>query len=310
MKRILAFALCVLTLFALVSCSAGNKEGGVKKPATQVVELDKNLLNNVETDKIEIDVKPLAEKDKEIVAECAKKFGFENINLFEAFANAIGVEPENITQNDIDKVHYIAVGPEGEDMYTVYIGYVDYVDICFSDIEEDKIMSALNEVVMISEFVYDEENDTMEDLAKFKNVEIFEIYDVKVSDVSFVKAYNDLVLGYFNTNGITDISALEGYNPESLAELDFTGNSISDWSPLYHIKEKVIVFYGVADGMPVTITLKNKLEQDKENEEAVAVPEVKEEASEEINEEPEAEEKKPALVDENGEAVDFGSLFD
>lgn len=312
MKRIALIIMCIFMALCLFGCANEKEKAPNKeiKPAAEII--DKQKLEQALTEKlpeipqnnIEIDIKPLEEVDGETLRESALKHGFENEKLFEAFANAVGVAPSEITKEDIDKVHYIAVGPESSDMYTVYIGHVDYVDICFSDTEPDELMEKLNEVVMISEFRYDENTDTLMDLGNFENVEMFEIYDVRIDDVSFVKEYENLILGYFKNNGITDVSSLSDYNPTSLAELDFTGNSIADWSPLDHIKEKVIVFYGDADGMPVTITLANKMNQEAEKQQNY-------ENSTLQNEDNEAEtQKSPELLDEKGETVDFGSLFD
>ncbi len=253
---------------------------------------------------IKIDIKPLSEYDEKAVAEAAATLGFENVNLFAALANAIGVEPAKITQSDIDDVHYISLSKEDSGTYTLLIGHVNYVDLCFSEeADQPGIIEKLNKIVMASDFAYDVEKDSLSDLAKFKNVEMFEIYDVKISDVSFIKEYKGLTFGYFKNNGITDVSSLADYNPESLYELDFTGNEISDWSYLEHIKEKVIVFYGSngfkdenGDDVVFSLTLASKLEQEAQRDEA---PEEETQTQDEM-----------VLVDENGNPVDFGSLFE
>ena len=324
MKKIIALVLCFALALCFVGCGlVGNDDAETQqiRPAVEIIDnetlaeiLSENAVvpENTQTP-IEIEIKPLGEKDEVTLAEAAQNNGFENVKLFEAFANAIDKEPEDVTQEDIDLVHYVAVGPESDDMYTVYIGHINYVDLCLSDTDPDQLMTKLNEVVMISEFSYDSETDVLSDLGNFKNVEMFEIYNVNISDVSFIKQYNSLIFGYFKNNGIEDVSCLADYNPESLHELDFTDNKISDWSPLEHIKEKVIVFYGVSDGMPVTITLENKLAQDAAKQESAKDTDEAEEKGEEteiIETEPEAEFEIPEFLDENGEKVDFGSLFD
>lgn len=256
---------------------------------------------------IELEIKPLEEVDEETLKESAAKFGFANEKLFEAVANAMGIKPWDVTQEDLDKIHYIGLGPESEDMYTVFVGYIDYVDLCFSEAAEDPgFMSMLNDVVMISEFNYNIETDTLSDLSKFRNIEMFEIYDVRIEDVSFVKDYNILVYGYFKNNGITDVSSLEGYNPESLIELDFTGNDIVDWTPLEHIKEKVLVVYDIGTGF--YLTLDEYLRQ-KENPVTIEPSDIVTEETP-VEEDTNAQTEQPVLVDENGNPADFSSLFD
>lgn len=296
MKRFFALLMASLMVVSFVSCKKPvNDESDVKEEIVADETAPKE-----EKEEIVLDIKELDEVDELTLKEAATALGFENEKLFHAVANAMGKTPFELTQQDIDNVHYIAVGPE-ETGYSVYIGYIDYVDLCFSEESNmDDIMSKLNDLVMMSVFEYDKETDTLSDLGNFKNVEMFEIYDVEIDDVSFVKNYPILALGYFKNNGITDVSSLSDYNPESLVELDFTGNSINDWTPLYNIKDKVTVFYGVADGMPMTITLENMLEQKQQAQDTPA----------DENMEPEEEKKPVELVDENGEAVDFSSLFE
>lgn len=303
MKKFFALLMASLVIVSITSCgkpkdSNDDAENGQEAP----VAVEKEEKEDTEKEKIELDIKKLEEVDETTLDEAAKAHGFENEKLFHAVANAMGKTPFEITTEDIEKVHYIAIGPEENAGYSVFVGYVDYVDLCFSEESTmDGIMSKLNDVVMMSEFDYNKETDSLSDLGNFKNVEMFEIYDVEIEDISFIKNYETLALGYFKNNGITDVSCLEGYNPETLIELDLTGNSISDWTPLYPIKEKVTVFYGESDGMPIIITLEDML-----NQQSGAT------GSEEENaEQPKEEEKEtPVLVDENGNPADFSSLFD
>jgi len=297
--------------------NAAGAEGEADKSAENDIESEKEDENEVaEQPPIKLDIKPLEKTDEELLFESASRLGFTNVKLFEAFANAIGVEPANVTQADVDNVHYIAVSAEQNGTNSVLVGYIDYVDLCFSDIDSSELMSKLNEVVMASAFEYDIDKDSLSDLAKFRNVEIFEIYDVKIEDVSFVKEYKNLAMGYFANNGITDVSCLEGYNPESLIEIDFTGNNIEDWTPLYPIKEKVIVMYDMQSGF--LLKLDSYLEQTENGSKADAEEKNVEKAEEKAEEKTETSEAKPeidsgetaVLYDEDGNPVDFGSLFD
>lgn len=305
MKRFFALLMASLMIVSLVSCKKPvNDESDVKEEIVADETAPKE-----EKEEIVLDIKELDEVDELTLKEAATALGFENEKLFHAVANAMGKTPFELTQQDIDNVHYIAVGPE-ETGHSVYIGYIDYVDLCFSEESGmEDIMSKLNDIVMMSVFEYDKETDTLSNLGNFKNVEMFEIYDVEIEDVSFIKNYPILALGYFKNNGITDVSSLSDFNPETLIELDFTGNDIDDWSALYHIKEKVTVFYGVADGMPMTISLESMLKQQANKTETAETDET--EVEEPISEQESANEQETVeFVDENGEAVDFSSLFE
>ena len=293
MKRFFAIFASVLVAFSLSACK-DVKEVNTNEEKEDVLEATEKEDKN----ELVIDIKKLEEVDEVTLKEAATALGFENENFFHAVANAMGISPIEMTKADIDKVHYIAVGPEADESYSVFVGYIDYVDMCFSEEgTTENIMSKLNDIVMMSEFKYDKQTDTLMDLGNFPNVEMFEIYDVEISDVSFIRNYPILALGYFKNNGITDVSSLSDFNPESLIELDFTGNAVSDWTPLEHIKEKVIVFYGVSDGMPITITLENMLEQQAEGENEAPT-------------EDESDSEMMEFVDENGDPLDFSSLFE
>ena len=305
MKKILAVLVCALVVFTLACCTSENDNKDVNNNSEQSEQKKDEVIPEThtaekETPKVELDIKPLGEIGEEELSAAAEKNGFENKSLFHAFANAIGKNPAEVTRQDIDKVHYIAIGPEDDGAYTLYIGYVDYVDLCLSEAAtEENVLQQLNEIVMMSEFNYTQDS-SFSDLGNFRNVEMFELYETKFEDVSFVAKYDKLIFGYFKNNGITDVSSLADYNPESLIELDLTGNDITDWSYLEHIKEKVLVFYDMSSG--VSINLESYLEQ-KNN----PVPDV---VPDETTEAPAEKTDKPVLVDENGNPADFSSLFD
>ena len=298
MKKFITFALCLSLALTFVGCSDKKQTEEtpvVEAPAETPSEQPKT------DNEIVVNIKPLEEVDAETLGACASALGFENAGLFHAFANAIGKTPSEVTQQDVEKVHYVAVGPENDGSDALYIGYIDYVDLCLSEAAtEETVIAQLNEIVMMSELKL--ENKDLSDLGNFKNVEMFEIYNVEIQNVSFITNYETLIFGYFKSNGITDVSSLKDYNPESLVELDFTDNDVDDWSPLEHIKEKVLVFYDMNTG--VSINLDSYLEQRSEAEQPVVTPEQND--SEETIVDSEGFE----LVDENGNPADFSSLFD
>ena len=287
MKKLLILITTVCMILAMVSC--GNK---TKKD-----------------DFVPTDVAATEESETHEKGTVVNPLGFENINLMKAVCNALGKEEKDLTQDDIESVKYFAIGPESTGECTVYIGLSDYIDAYFDAVNnpEDEILTQkLVEFVKVSKLDYDIEKDTFFDVAKFKNVNVFEYYDIPISDVSFLNELQELYFGYFKNNGIIDVSSLSEYNPVTLRELDFTGNNIQDWSYLEHIKEKVVVHYEMREydngngekiKMPVLITLENKMKQDAER-------------KEQENNKDENQQKTPAFVDKDGNAVDFGSLFE
>ena len=271
-KKILALALCVIAVLSVCACK--NKEtensdkAGEKVTDVKIAEEEKVTAPSTNSDF------RLPEAPADEVAHSAKMLGFENVKLFEAFASAVGKKPVEITGADIDNIHYISIIGDGNGKANLTLGYIDYVDnflkLHDEGLSETEIRQSITDYEMHADFEFDAQKDTLSDLAKFKHTEMFEIYEIPVKDVSFVKSYDMLFLGYFKNNGITDISPLASYNPIALGELDFTGNNIADWSPLMHIKEKIIVHYEVqtlTDGsgneveVPILVSLEEYLEE-------------------------------------------------
>ena len=220
-KNVIKFIVAVLCGLVML-CACTQKEE-IKEDKNPVSVENSDAGETVKEDKTEVN--PL---------------GFENVSFFEAVAKCLEKDPVDVTQEDIMSIHYLAVGPEGDGTITVYVGLVDYVDHALS---HDATVESL--VPFVKKAVVENPVGLAADLGRFSNIEIFEYYDVAIEDVSFVNNYHQLIMGYFDTNGITDVSPLADYNPETLHELDFTGNNIEDWTALEHIQDKVIVNYSL-----------------------------------------------------------------
>lgn len=220
-KNVIKFIVAVLCGLVML-CACTQKEE-IKEDKNPVSVENSDAGETVKEDKTEVN--PL---------------GFENVSFFEAVAKCLEKEPADVTQEDVMSIHYLAVGPEGDGTITVYVGLVDYVDHALS---HDATVESL--VPFVKKAVVENPVGLAADLGRFSNIEIFEYYDVAIEDVSFVNNYHQLIMGYFDTNGITDVSPLAEYNPETLHELDFTGNNIEDWTALEHIQDKVIVNYSL-----------------------------------------------------------------
>ena len=88
------------------------------------------------------------------------------------------------------------------------------------------------------------EDDVFEDLKYFTGVETISVYGVKFpSDFDF-GIYKNLTRGYFGNAGITSVEKFASLNLDSIESLDFSGNTVEDWSALESISDKVTVFSG------------------------------------------------------------------
>ena len=193
------------------------------------------------------------------------------------------------------------------------MGLKDYADFYFS---KDVTIEGLQKLVKAA--TMESSSLTSNDLKKFTQLKVFELYSCSIDDVSFLNRYKKLVFGYFKDNGITDISALEGYNPASLIELDFTGNKIEDWTPVLPIKDKVIVDFSVKSmtdeegnevEVPFIITLADITDKTDENSEdsQQTTTEGDEKAEGEASDEAQKDEEAPPVLFED---ADFSALFE
>lgn len=254
---------------------------------------------NVEAPKLAEDIAVNPEKAEEVV----NTLEFDSASILSGVANALGKTTSEMTEEDLNSIYYFSIDTEATGDYTVYIGLQEYMNAVNDNLDAVYVQQLLKKSVVELDF----ENETFSDLARFKNLHEFELYNVPVNDVSFIKELPGLVSGFFRNNGITDVSALAGYNSDNLALLDFTQNDIADWTPLYHIKDIVVVDNGyrivsnennerVYAKIGDSKTLADKIVADEAAAEAPA----------------EKTEKKDSIqfVDENGEQADFSNLFD
>ncbi len=118
------------------------------------------------------------------------------------------------------------------------------------------------------------EDDVFADLKYFTGVETISVYGVKFpADFDF-GVYKNLTRGYFGNAGITTVETFANLNLENIESLDFSGNTIEDWSALESISDKVTVFSGYTvetgdDGnyqyVPYTQTLTDYLKEQADN---------------------------------------------
>lgn len=297
MKKILTIIVVAALLFVFAAC-ADKKENQDFTPNTK---------NDIAKEQEETEKEV---KQKEEPFDINNPLGFENERLYNAVCYALMKDPTLVTQEDILNVKYLSIDLEDNGEYTVLVGLSDYIDAYFELVnnpDDTEIYKKLISLTRKASFENDEQ-DVFSDIAKFTKVNVFEYYDIPINDVSFLKNLNELYFGYFNSNGITDVSALSDYNPKTLRELDFTGNDIEDWSALEDIKDKVIVHYSVKEydngkgekiQVPFELRLSEKIEQDKQQKD-----------KEENQSQQQKEQAAPSLVDKDGNPVDFSSLFE
>lgn len=225
----------------------------------------------------------------------SKSAFLENQDFATALSEVFGKSARSVSEEDLAGVKYLELYHDTES------------DICGLAIGDEEFIAKYNEA-MASEDAenadtsyYDlaksatfEADDDMvfADLKYFTGVEALNLNMVTIEDASVIGQFKNLKRGSFASCGITDVSAFASLNLDAIEELNFSGNTISDWTALEAIADKVIVnsSYSVEmdeDGnytlVPVEITLADQLaEEEAENAEG-------EEAEAENSEEGDAE---------------------
>ncbi len=230
---------------------------------------------------------------------------FENKEFLEAVKKALG--KEFVSKQDILDIYYLAVVPIANGKYGLSVGLSDYRDAYFAEIVKE-VPNPANLIPYVKDSQFSLEGTLDADLALFKNIEVFEYYSFPIKDATFIKSYQNLVYGYFYSNGITDVSGLSDYNPERLLELDFTGNEISDWSALSGIEDKVIILYYTESGK--TVTLKEFNSSSDKEALLESVPAEEEGTAEAPMTEEEAKKEAEAITQQIAESIDWSALFE
>ncbi len=172
-------------------------------------------------------------------------------SLSKAIAVCFDKTPEQVTKDELLSVRYCAFSSSDDGSYYIDLGFDSFIDIYYTNAAFEDMNSLL-----VSATVENIENADTSVLGLMENIICFEFYNVPMADISFITNYRHLATGYFLNNGITDISCLADFRPQSLTELDFTDNEISDWSYVTDIADRIITDYSVqdlvdADGNPV-----------------------------------------------------------
>lgn len=171
-----------------------------------------------------------------------------NQNFADALSAAFGKTEASITEEDMAAVKYFELSYDSTNKtYMLALGYDDFVkayDEYNEKVEnlaegETAPQADFADLVKIATFEGDEKSD-LSDIKFFTGVDTISLSSVPVTN-EYIASLTNLRKGSFYSCGITDVTGFASLDLAKIEELDFTGNTISDWSPLNSISDKVIV---------------------------------------------------------------------
>ena len=236
----------------------------------------------------------------------AKSAFLENQDFATALSEVFGKSARSVSEEDLAGVKYLELYHDTEnDMCGLAIGddefLAKYNDAMASE-DAENADTSYYDLAKSATFEADD-NMVLADLKYFTGAEVLNLNMVTIDDASVLGEFKNLKRGTFASCGITDVSAFASLDLSKIEELNFSGNTISDWTALESIADKVIVnsSYSVEMGddgnytlVPVEITLADQLAEEAEEETAEG-----EEATENTEAEAEAETEAEEATEEN-----------
>jgi len=204
----------------------------------------------------------------------SKSAYLENQDFAKALATAMHKTARGVSKDDLAAVKYLEVSYDATNkQYSVALGDDEFVskyedfralsdaasaaadstadeaaseesaDETTAAPTQEEITAAQEEVQKLAKTATFDGDDksVFTDLQYFTGVDTISLSSVTVPDASIFAGFTNLRKGYFYSAGITDVSAFGNLDLDKIEELDFTGNTIEDWSALESIGDKVTV---------------------------------------------------------------------
>ncbi len=238
----------------------------------------------------------------------SKSAYLENQDFVAALSEVYGERARSVSAEDLQKAKYVEIAHDTEaDTCSVAIGFDDFMEkyndvLAKSDAGEEITDTSYVELIKSAVFEADDEL-VLGDIKYFTGAEVVSLNGVNIGDNAILGQFKNLKRGYFSSCGITDVSAFASLDLTKIEELNFTGNTIEDWTALESIADKVIVSssYGVEMGedgnytlVPMEVTLADQMAEA----EAEAEGEAEGETAEEVTEEAPVEEATEEVTEE------------
>lgn len=229
----------------------------------------------------------------------SKSAFLENQDFATALSEVYGERARSVSAEDLQKAKYVEIAHDTEaDTCSVAIGFDDFMEkyndvLAKSDAGEEVTDTSYVELIKSAVFEADDEL-VLGDIKYFTGAEVVSLNGVNIGDNAILGQFKNLKRGYFSSCGITDVSAFASLDLTKIEELNFTGNTIEDWTALESIADKVIVSssYGVEMGedgnytlVPMEVTLADQMAEAEAEAEGEAEGETAEEVTEEVAEE-------------------------
>lgn len=184
----------------------------------------------------------------------AKSDFLANQELATALSKVLNKAPAFITEEDLAQIKYFSFDYNAEEeIASIMTGDDTFVGMYYEylaklEAEEDVSEYDFTGLYKTVEFDLDKEDSLLDDIKYFTGVRNLDIAGASFTDSTVFSGLTNIEKANINSCGLTEVGGFGGLNPDKVIEINFTGNNITDWSPLDIIKDKVIVstYYTIA----------------------------------------------------------------
>lgn len=184
----------------------------------------------------------------------AKSDFLANQELATALSKVLNKAPAFITEEDLAQIKYFSFDYNAEEeIASIMTGDDTFVGMYYEylaklEAEEDVSEYDFTGLYKTVEFDLDKEDSLLDDIKYFTGVRNLDIAGASFTDSTVFSGLTNIEKANINSCGLTEVGGFGGLNPDKVIEVNFTGNNITDWSPLDIIKDKVIVstYYTIA----------------------------------------------------------------
>jgi len=172
----------------------------------------------------------------------AKSAYLVNGDLATALGEIHGEAVRSVSKEDLAAAKYVEVYYDAEyKQAAIAIGYDDFLAKYYEAENSDATLDEAAQALLKSAVFEADDDSVFDDLKYFTGAEVINLINVKVTDPAMFSSFTSLKRGAFTSCGITDVSAFASLDLTKIEELNFSGNTIEDWTALESISDKVIV---------------------------------------------------------------------
>ncbi len=165
----------------------------------------------------------------------------DNQNFAKAMAEILDKKPISITEKDLSEIKYMEM-IYADSYYMLAIGYDDFMTQ-YSKLEDDAAITPETAALLKTAVFEGDTDDIFTDIKYFTGLKNVILHGVTLAQDTSFASHTSLTEGTFSYTGLTTAAPFATLNLANITSLDLSNNSISDYSALDSIADKVTLWY-------------------------------------------------------------------